>query len=376
MSGVVRPWPEVPGGLDAAVRVPRAAVEVAVDLSVAPGEVLCLLGPNGAGKSTVLAALAGLVGGPGTRVRLDDRVLDDEARHVAPADRGVGLVFQDHRLFPHLTALENVAFGLRARGVRRQEAHRTAATELARAGLAPLADRRPSALSGGQAQRVAVARALAVRPGLLLLDEPLAALDAEARVATRAALRDLLAEHPAPTVLVSHDPADAVALADRVLVLEGGRAVQQGRPGAVLADPWTPYVASLTGSTLWRPEAVTAGGDGDGWRAVLPGGAVVRSRRARTGAGPARVVVPATATHVTVEGSGTGTGGGDGVDGPGLAGVVVRLEPRVARLAVTVLLRDGVHDLTAEVGWDDDAARLRPGDAVRVTLDPERVTVG
>lgn len=372
MSGDVRPGPGRggPDGLDAAVRVPRAAFEVAVDLSVAPGEVLCLLGPNGAGKSTVLAALAGLVGGPGTRVRLDDRVLDDEARHVAPADRGVGLVFQDHRLFPHLTALENVAFGLRARGVRRQEAHRTAATELARAGLAPLADRRPPALSGGQAQRVAVARALAVRPGLLLLDEPLAALDAEARVATRAALRDLLAEHPTPTVLVSHDPADAVALADRVLVLEGGRAVQQGRPGAVLADPWTPYVASLTGSTLWRPETVVA--DGDGRQAVLPGGAVVRSRRARTGAGPARVVVPATATRVTVERPGPGAAG----DGPGLAGVVVRLEPRVARLAVTVLLRDGVHELTAEVGWDDDAARLRPGDAVRVTLDPERVIVG
>ena len=359
-------------GLAARVRVPRTAFEVVADLAVGPGEVLCLLGANGAGKSTVLAALAGLVAGPGTRVQLGDDLLDDvdAGRHVAPQDRRVGLVFQDHRLFPHLTALENVAFGLRATGTPRQEAHRTAAEELARAGLADLRDRRPSGLSGGQAQRVALARALVVRPRLLLLDEPLAALDAEARVATRAALRQALAGQPTPTVLVSHDPADAVALADRVLVLDRGRVVQGGPPGAVLADPWSPYVASLTGGTVWRPERVDP--DAGGWVATLAGGARVRSAR-RAPAGPPRVVVPASAARLLV----AEPPGPWPVVGPGaLEGDVVGLEPRVARLAVSVRLRRGGHVLTAEVGWGDEvAAQLRTGDAVRVRLDPDQVTV-
>ncbi|GAB2967121.1 ABC transporter ATP-binding protein [Frigoribacterium salinisoli] len=355
-------------GLVARVRVPRAAFEVAADLTVGPGEVLCLLGPNGAGKSTVLAALAGLVAGPGTRVQLGDELLDDvdAGRHVAPPDRRVGLVFQDHRLFPHLTALENVAFGLRATGTRRQEAHRTAAEELARAGLAPLRDRRPSALSGGQAQRVALARALVVRPRLLLLDEPLAALDAEARVATRAVLREVLAGQPTPTVLVSHDPVDAVALADRVLVLDRGQVVQGGPPAAVLADPWSPYVASLAGGAVWRPERVDR--DDEGWVATLAGGARVRSVRRAPG-GPPRVVVPASAARLLVEGAATGT---DALDGD-----VLRLEPRVTRLAVTVRLRQGGHELTVEADWSDGAAvRLLPGDRVGVLLDPLQVTVG
>ena len=364
-------------GLDARVRVPRAAFEVAVDLTVGPGEVVCLLGPNGAGKSTVLAALAGLVSGPGTRVRLDEDVLDDvdAGRHVAPQDRHVGLVFQDHRLFPHLTALGNVAFGLRAAGTPRQEAHRTAAAELARAGLADLAGRRPVGLSGGQAQRVALARALVLRPRLLLLDEPLAALDAEARVVTRGVLRDVLAAQQTPTVLVSHDPADAVALADRVLVLERGRVVQGGPSAAVLADPWSPYVASLTGGTLWRPQRVDP--EGDGWVATLAGGARVRSDR-RTPGGPPRVGVPASAARLLVDGPPRGSASLDGASGTDAPdGEVVGLEPRVARLAVTVRLRRGGHELTAEVGWGEEAAaRLRPGDPVRVLLDPTQVTVG
>ncbi|BDZ46248.1 ABC transporter ATP-binding protein [Naasia aerilata] len=232
-------------GLVARLVVERGAFRLDLDLTVAPGEVVALLGPNGAGKSTALAALAGAVPLTAGSVRLDDLVLADAGRTVDPSRRSVGWVLQDALLFPHLTAGENVAFGLRARGVRRGEASATAAAELARLGIGELASARPREISGGQAQRVALARALAPRPRLLLLDEPLAALDVEVRDSVRAVLGERLRGNDGCTVLVTHDPVDAERLSDRIVVVERGVAVQEGTAAQLRDAPATPYVAAM-----------------------------------------------------------------------------------------------------------------------------------
>ncbi|WP_242902156.1 ABC transporter ATP-binding protein [Actinomadura terrae] len=238
-------------GLDARLVVRRGAFDLDLALTAAPGEVVALLGPNGAGKSTALRALAGLVATAGGQLRVDGADL----RPLPSERRGIGMVFQDYLLFPHLSALDNVAFGPRCRGMRRRAARRRAAGWLERVGLAEHAASRPGALSGGQAQRVALARALAVEPRLLLLDEPLAALDAHTRMEIRAALRRHLAGFTGATVLVTHDPLDAMVLADRLVVVEDGRLVQQGTPAEVARRPRTDYVARLVGLNLYRGRA-------------------------------------------------------------------------------------------------------------------------
>ncbi|MEU8799772.1 ABC transporter ATP-binding protein [Spirillospora sp. NPDC048819] len=252
---------EATRGLDARLVVRRAAFELDLALTAEPGEVVALLGPNGAGKSTALRVLAGLVPTAGGHVRLDGADL----RPLPPDRRGIGMVFQDYLLFPHLTALENVAFGPRCQGAGRRAARRRAAEWLDRVGLAEFAAVRPQALSGGQAQRVALARALAVEPGLLLLDEPLAALDAHTRLEVRSALRRHLAGYAGAAVLVTHDPLDAMVLADRIVVIEGGRLVQEGTPADVARRPRTDYVARLVGLNLYRGRAAAGSvliGDG------------------------------------------------------------------------------------------------------------------
>ncbi|WP_433324728.1 ABC transporter ATP-binding protein [Spirillospora sp. CA-294931] len=238
-------------GLDAHLVVRRGSFTLDLELAVAPGEVVALLGPNGAGKSTALRALAGLVPSSGGHVRVDGADL----RPLPPERRGIGMVFQDYLLFPHLSALENVAFGPRSQGAGRREARRRAAAWLERVGLADRASERPRALSGGQAQRVALARALAVEPRLLLLDEPLSALDAHTRLTIRAALRRHLAGFEGAAVLVTHDPLDAMVLSDRLVVVEDGRLVQQGPPAEVARRPRTDYVARLVGLNLYRGRA-------------------------------------------------------------------------------------------------------------------------
>ncbi|WP_245627692.1 ABC transporter ATP-binding protein [Actinomadura oligospora] len=238
-------------GLDARLVVRRPRFDLDLVLTAAPGEVVALLGPNGAGKSTALRALAGLTTLADGHVRVDGRDLTN----LPPDERGVGMVFQEYLLFPHLSALENVAFGPRAQGTGRREARRRAAEWLEHVGLAEHASARPRALSGGQAQRVALARALAVRPGLLLLDEPLSALDAHTRLEVRAALRRHLAGFAGAAVMVTHDPLDALTLADRLVVIEGGRLVQEGVPSEVARRPRTPYVARLVGLNLFRGRA-------------------------------------------------------------------------------------------------------------------------
>ncbi|MFJ7152926.1 ABC transporter ATP-binding protein [Streptomyces sp. NPDC100445] len=238
-------------GLDARLVVDRPPFRLDVTLTVAPGDVLALLGPNGAGKTTALRALAGLTPLTGGHLRLDGTPLED----TPPESRPVGVVFQDYLLFPHLSALDNVAFGPRCRGADKGEARAQAAAWLDRMGLAGHAGVRPRRLSGGQAQRVALARALATRPRLLLLDEPLAALDARTRLEVRAQLRRHLAEFEAVCVLVTHDPLDAMVLADRLVVVEDGRVVQEGTPAGIARHPRTDYIAQLVGLNLYRGRA-------------------------------------------------------------------------------------------------------------------------
>lgn len=238
--------------LEAAIRVRLGSLDLDVSLEVGAGEVLALLGPNGAGKSTILRALAGLVPVDAGRIAIDEVLVDEPAAgvFVEPEDRPIGVVFQDYLLFDHMTVVENVAFGLRARRVPKREARARAAEWLERVGLAEYSTARPAMLSGGQAQRVALARALAVSPRVLLLDEPLAALDAGNRATVRRDLRRHLASFGGMRVLVTHDPVDAYALADRVAIVEAGRIVQSGTLPEVTARPRSRYVADLIGVNL------------------------------------------------------------------------------------------------------------------------------
>jgi molybdate transport system ATP-binding protein len=240
-------------GLRARITLQRDDFQLDADLAVRPGEVLAVLGPNGAGKTTLLRILAGLLAVTRGRVTVSEEIWDDaESGTFVPAtERSVGLVFQDYRLFPHLSVLDNVAFAARARGTRRGPARREAALDLDRLGLTDLAGRRPGQLSGGQAQRVALARALAMRPRMLLLDEPLAALDTRTRLELRTELRRQLTGFAGPSIVVTHDPLEALVLADRILVLEGGRIVQEGAPAEVARRPATEYVARLMGLNLY-----------------------------------------------------------------------------------------------------------------------------
>ena len=238
--------------LDAHIVCTLGDFHVDAELVAKPGEVVALLGPNGAGKTTVFRCLAGLLPLVAGHITLGDECLDDPDADVfvVPERRPVAVVFQDYLLFPNLTALENVAFGLRARGVPKNDARARAAAWLDRVGLADHASHRPRSLSGGQAQRVALARALATEPRLLLLDEPLAALDAGARGDVRRDLRRHLTTFDGVRLLVTHDPVDAYALADRVVILEAGRVVQTGTLADVTARPRSRYIADLVGVNL------------------------------------------------------------------------------------------------------------------------------
>jgi molybdate transport system ATP-binding protein len=243
--------------LDSHLVVDRGTFRLDINLSITAGEVVALLGPNGAGKTTALRALAGLIPLDSGHILVAGHTLDDPERRLwtPPERRPTGVVFQDYLLFPHLTALDNVAFGPRSHGTHKNAARQQAAAWLTRVGLTDHARRKPRQLSGGQAQRVALARALAVNPALLLLDEPLAALDARTRLDTRAQLHRHLTDHPGATLLVTHDPLDALVLADRLVIIEDGRIVQEGDAATITAQPRTDYVARLVGLNLYRGHA-------------------------------------------------------------------------------------------------------------------------
>ncbi|MFD9499390.1 ABC transporter permease [Streptomyces sp. NPDC060035] len=224
-------------------------------LEAAPGTTIAVVGPNGAGKTTLLRALLGLT----PRAHAELRLGDTDAGSLPPHKRGVAWVPQDGALFPHLSALANTAYGLRSAGMPRTEARRSAQQWLDRLGVGHLAARKPSQVSGGQAQRIALARALAARPRLLLLDEPLAALDQTTRAQVRHTLRTHLATFGGVCLIVTHDPVEAVSLADRVLVLDEGRALQDAPPHEVTRHPRSPWVARMLGRNAW-PGTATAEG--------------------------------------------------------------------------------------------------------------------
>ncbi|TCO49134.1 molybdate transport system ATP-binding protein [Kribbella antiqua] len=279
--------------LYADVRVSRGAFDLSLDLTVEPGEVVALLGPNGAGKTTALRAIAGLLPVGAGRVALDDEVWDEPPRVFRTPDRRpIGVVFQDYLLFDHLSALENVAFGLRARGVEKHAARAEALRWLGAVGLASYARSRPRALSGGQAQRVALVRALATSPSVLLLDEPLAALDASTTLHVRAELGQHLNRYEGRTLLVTHDPLDAMVLADRLVIVENGRIVQQGRPTDIARRPRTDYVAQLVGLNLYRGTATNT------TVALTDGGTITLAEPA---SGPVHVAFPPTAVSLYPE---------------------------------------------------------------------------
>ncbi len=303
-------------------RVRRGEFELDVAVRAGAGEVLAVLGPNGAGKSTLLRVVTGLLPLESGEVRLDATVFDDGRHFVDPQHRRVGVVFQDHRLFPHLRVLDNIAFGARSRGVRAASARTAARSWLARLGLEDLARRYPRELSGGQAQRVALARALACEPDALLLDEPLAALDVQTRAEVQGELREHLGAFAGPTLIVTHDPIEALLLATRIVVLERGRVVQAGSPAEITSRPLTPYVAQLVGMNLYAGQA-RAG------RVVLDGGG---------------------ALYAT-----------DAADGP----VLAALRPS----AITVH-HARPTDTSARNVWPARIAALAPlGDRIRVTVD-------
>jgi molybdate transport system ATP-binding protein len=312
--------------LHAHLKLTLGALQLDAALHVAPGEVVAMLGPNGAGKSTSLACLAGLRALHGGVLRVDDIVWDEpSAGTFVPAQhRRVGLAVQDHALFDHLSALDNVAFGLRARGDHRSAARRRAGEWLQRVGLAELATLHPRQLSGGQAQRVALARALVTEPRLLLLDEPLAALDAETRSTVRRDLRRHLDAFEGMALVVTHDPVDAYAVADRVVVMEHGHITHDGQLAEIAARPVSRYVAELVGVNLI---AGTVAGN------------VLRT------AGGASVVVA------------------DALDGPALA---------VIRPHSVIIQRHQPVDSSIRNAWTLTVAGFeRLGDRIRVRLDGE-----
>jgi molybdate transport system ATP-binding protein len=235
---------------------------VRVELDIADGETVALLGGNGSGKSTVLGVIAGQLRTRGARVTLGDRVLTGPGAWVPPHARDVALLAQEALLFPHLTVGANVAFGPRSRGLGRRRAREVAGEWLARVDVPELAGRRPGELSGGQAQRVAVARALAADPQVLLLDEPMAALDVNVTPALRHLLREVLQDRMA--VIATHDVLDALLLADRVVVLDGGRVVEEGPTAEVLSRPRSAFAAQIAGLNLlagtWDGEALVTDG--------------------------------------------------------------------------------------------------------------------
>ncbi|MEV5243023.1 ABC transporter permease [Streptomyces cinnamoneus] len=328
-------------------------------LNAAPGTTIAVVGPNGAGKTTLLKALLGLT----PRAEASPLHLGEEnAADVPTHHRRIAWVPQDNALFPHLSALANTAYGLRAQGTPKKAAHREAREWLDRLGVGHLAHRRPARLSGGQAQRVALARALASRPRLLLLDEPLAALDQSTRAHVRRTLRTHLAGFPGVCLIVTHDPVEAVALADRVLVLEDGRTVQYATPAELTRRPRSPWAARMLGHNAWSGRATE-----DGTVLLDDGG---RLRTAEAPAAPAAAttglaVVPpeAVALHTTEPTAGSPRNA--------WPGTVHELTAQGGRLRVLVA---GEPDVVAEITPEAAAAlELKEGTRVWVTVKATEV---
>jgi iron(III) transport system ATP-binding protein len=282
---------------------PGAAVPAlkSVSLDVAPGTFLVLLGPSGSGKTTLLRCLAGIERIDSGSLTIGSQVVADGRSHVPPEQRDLSMVFQDYALWPHMTALDNVAFALRRRRLPRAECRVRAGAMLDRVGLAEFARRYPNELSGGQQQRVALARALIADTGLILCDEPLSNLDADLRERMRVEISSLVREAGATTVYITHDQAEAFALADHIGVLEEGVLVQSGSPEDVYHHPATPFVARFTGLAGELPVRV-AGHGSDGALELTANGVADGS-----------VQLPALRPAAAADGAGAGSGSGSGM---------------------------------------------------------------
>jgi molybdate transport system ATP-binding protein len=335
-------------------------LDLHVEFEVQAGEVLALLGPNGSGKTTLLRCLAGLSVIDEGRISIGDEVVDEPlaGSFVVPERRPIGFVFQDYLLFRQMTVAENVAFGLRARGMRKRDARRLAGELIDRIGLGYYAAQLPKSLSGGQAQRVALARALATDPSVLLLDEPLAALDSGARAAVRRDLRRHFDTFTGMGILVTHDPVDCYALADRVAIVDAGRIVQTGTLAEVTAHPRSRYAADLVGVNL-------VSGNVAGSALTTPSGAVVIVADAEPGASFA-VIRP----HSIALVRGPFVQSSIRNSWPGRITEIDRLGDRV-RVGVAGLLT-----LTAEItSAAFDAMQLRIGDEVNATAKATEIEV-
>ncbi|MFF2274674.1 sulfate/molybdate ABC transporter ATP-binding protein [Agromyces sp. NPDC058126] len=379
---------EASGALVADVVSERGGFRLEAALHVDRGEVLAVLGPNGSGKSTLLATLAGLIAPTRGVIRLGERELfgvPPGARRPVevPIDRRrIGLLGQEPLLFRHLSVLENVAFGPRSQGMRAAEARTEARQWLDRVDAAGFADHRPAELSGGQQQRVAIARTLAARPELLLLDEPFAALDVPTAAAMRRLLGELCDETATPTVLVTHDPLDAIVLAPRAAVLHDGRIAQTGTVAEVLGHPATPFVAALAGVNLAIGVATGDGGvvvaGVDGSRLVLVG---APAPGATDGAAPAAVVpegLPASAVfspgavHVAPA-IGVGAGSSGASTANRWLGTIALLQPAPGGVRLTT--REHPELAVDLPGAAAVALDLQPGARFSFSIAPEDVAV-
>ncbi|MCX5275856.1 ABC transporter permease [Streptomyces virginiae] len=326
-------------------------------LDAEPGTTIAVVGENGAGKTTLLRALLGLT----PRAHAELRLGDTDVTALPPHERQVAWVPQDGALFPHLTAVANTAYGLRARGVPCAQARREALAWLDRLGLLHLADRRPAQLSGGQAQRVALARALAARPRLLLLDEPLAALDQTTRARVRHTLRTHLTGFGGVCLIVTHDPVEAVSLADRVLVLADGRALQDAPPAEVTRHPRSPWVARMLGRNAWPG---TASADG---LTLAAGGRLVVAEALPEGAKALAIIAPEAVSVYTDR-----PGGSPRNVWPGtvreITAVGSRLRVLVASDTAPDLVAEITPDAAAELGLVDGASVWTSVKATEVTL--------
>ena len=329
-----------------------------VSIDVAPGTFLVLLGPSGSGKTTMLRCLAGIERIDSGLITIGGQTVADGRVHVAPDQRDLSMVFQDYALWPHLTALDNVAFALRRRRLGRSECRTRAASMLERVGLTDFAGRYPNELSGGQQQRVALARALIADTGLILCDEPLSNLDADLRDRMRVEISALVREAGATTVYITHDQAEAFALADVVGVLEEGVLVQSGTPEDVYNHPATPFVARFTGLAGELRVRVAAHGS-DGTLEITAAGA--------TG-GTFPALRPA-------ESAVAGVSAGAGADaGPTDAGAAGAADPDGAGGAGGVASMAGIADPGGGAGLPGGArVTLRPGDEAVLAIRPTGV---
>jgi molybdate transport system ATP-binding protein len=331
-----------------------------VELAVAEGETVAILGPNGAGKSTLLNIIAGLVRPDSGHARLAGKTLFDldagSKLWSPPHSRGVSTLAQEADLFPHMSVLENVAFSARSKGMRRPTAHARAREWLAQVDAAQFAGRKPAEVSGGQAQRIAIARALASDPKLLLLDEPLGALDIAVAPAVRRTLLGVLADRTA--IIVTHDILDALTLADRVVVLSDGHVVEAGPTRATLERPRTAFTADLAALNLLTGIRTPAGMTTDTGVEIVSDSVL----EAPLGSRVAATVRP---TNVRVSAIGTARPGPNH-----LSGTVVDLEPRGD--IIRVRSESISADLTPAAVAD---AQLTTGTAVTFTFTPDAVTI-